>query len=169
MSEPGILVAGIGNIFLGDDAFGVEVARRLMARPQPDAVRIVDFGIRGVDLAFALLDGYRSVLLIDTLSRGGAPGTLHLLELNGVRSATVLTPHAMVPSSALDFARAMGAGLENIHLLGCEPLSFGPEREEGGGLSEPVAAAVGEAVVWVEAFVSRQLEDGPATVSIGPP
>jgi len=156
MSESEILVAGIGNIFLGDDAFGVEVARRLMVRPQPETVRVVDFGIRGIDLGFALLDGYRLVLLIDTLQRGGAPGTLYLMDLRESRSTPVLAPHAMVPTNALGLARAMGATLENIYLLGCEPQSFGSETEGGGQLSESVAAAVGEAVVWTESFVAAQ-------------
>ena len=78
--RPKILVAGIGNIFLGDDAFGVEVARRLSARPQPEAVRVADFGIRGYDLAYALLDGYDTTILIDACPRGDAPGTLYVIE-----------------------------------------------------------------------------------------
>src|SRR5436309_933525 len=81
MQSPRILVAGIGNIFLGDDAFGVEVAQRLARRPLPDAVRIVDFGTRGLDLAYALLDGYEAVILVDASPRGGPPGTLYVLEL----------------------------------------------------------------------------------------
>src|SRR6516225_7125141 len=80
MEQPRILVAGIGNIFLGDDAFGVEVARRLAARPQPDGVRVADFGIRGIDLTYALLDGYETVILVDATPRGGQPGTLYVIE-----------------------------------------------------------------------------------------
>lgn len=80
MAQPRILVAGIGNIFFGDDAFGVEVARRLLERPWPEKVRVVDFGIRGFDLAYAFLDGYDKVILVDTIQRGGTPGTLYVIE-----------------------------------------------------------------------------------------
>lgn len=164
MSEPQILVAGIGNVFLGDDAFGVEVARRLQARPQPESVRVVEFGIRGLDLAFALLDGYRCVLLIDALQRGGAPGTLYLMEAREARPTAVWNPHAMVPASALGLASAMGASLDGIHLLGCEPLSLAADPDGGGGLSEPVAAAVGEAVAWAESFLARRFQTNIAFV-----
>src|ERR1700756_1973684 len=75
-----ILIAGIGNIFLGDDAFGSEVARRLMRRTWPPEVRVEDFGIRGFDLAFALLEAYKLTILIDAVPRGGAPGTLYRIE-----------------------------------------------------------------------------------------
>src|SRR4051794_33940377 len=80
MMPPRVLVAGIGNIFLGDDAFGVEVAQHLARREWPDGVRVVDFGIRGLDLTYALLDGYEVVILVDALPRGGQPGTLYVLE-----------------------------------------------------------------------------------------
>jgi hydrogenase maturation protease len=83
MSLPRVLVACIGNIFLGDDAFGVEVAQRLAGRGLPEGVRVVDFGIRGLDLTFALLDDYEAVILVDATPRGGDPGTLYVLELDG--------------------------------------------------------------------------------------
>src|SRR5262249_52140263 len=82
-SRPRVLVAGIGNIFLGDDAFGVEVVRRLASRAVPPAVRVADFGIRGVDLTFALLEGFETAILVDAASRGGLPGALYVLELSG--------------------------------------------------------------------------------------
>src|SRR5947209_6163179 len=82
MTQPRLLVAGVGNIFLGDDAFGVEVVQRLLRRPQPDGVRVVDFGIRGLDLSYALLDGYEAVILVDAAPRGAPAGTLHVLELD---------------------------------------------------------------------------------------
>src|SRR6266853_193590 len=78
--RPRVLIAGVGNIFLGDDAFGVEVAQRLARRPLPEGVRVVDFGIRGLDLAYALLDRYEAVVLVDAAPRGGAPGTIYVLE-----------------------------------------------------------------------------------------
>ncbi|MGH7848434.1 MAG: hydrogenase maturation protease, partial [Candidatus Binatia bacterium] len=77
MTPAKILVAGIGNIFLGDDGFGVEVARELAKRKLPESVRVVDFGIRGFDLAYALLDGYDLTILVDAAPRGGLPGTLY--------------------------------------------------------------------------------------------
>ena len=80
LSLPRILVAGIGNIFLGDDAFGVEVVRRLSAREWPANVRVTDFGIRGYDLAYALLDGYDTTILIDACPRGELAGTLYVIE-----------------------------------------------------------------------------------------
>ena len=82
MTQPHILIACVGNIFLGDDAFGVEVAQRLMRGGLPDSVRVVDFGIRGLDLTYALLDGYETVILVDATPRGGPPGTLYVLELS---------------------------------------------------------------------------------------
>src|SRR3954462_334859 len=78
--RPRLLIAGVGNIFLGDDAFGVEVVQRLARRPLPEGIRVVDFGIRGLDLAYALLDGYEATILVDALPRGGPPGTLYVLE-----------------------------------------------------------------------------------------
>lgn len=75
-----ILVAGVGNIFNGDDAFGVEVVRRLAQRKLPDGVRAIDFGIRGIDLTYALLDGYGALVLVDTAQRGELPGTISIVE-----------------------------------------------------------------------------------------
>ena len=84
-----VLVAGIGNIFLGDDAFGSEVARRLVGEHWPEDVRVVDFGIRGLDLTFALIDGYETVILVDAVPRGGEPGTVYTLEADKLGSITV--------------------------------------------------------------------------------
>lgn len=86
MQRPRVLVAGIGNIFLGDDAFGVEVTRRLLTRPWPDGVRVVDFGIRGLDLTYALLDGADAVVLIDAVRRGGPPGTVPVRSMSSSRT-----------------------------------------------------------------------------------
>ncbi len=87
-----ILVAGIGNLFLGDDGFGVALADRLARRALPDGVEVVDYGIRGMDLAFAILDGYHAVVLLDATPRGGAPGTLYLLEIDPEQEAEVVSP-----------------------------------------------------------------------------
>src|ERR1700719_105979 len=102
-----LLIAGVGNIFLGDDAFGVEGAQRLARRPLPEGVRVVDFGIRGLDLAYALLDGYEAVVLVDAAPRGGRPGTLYVLEpepgpaLPPGEGAPLIEAHNMNPARVL--------------------------------------------------------------------
>ena len=137
-----ILVAGIGNIFLGDDAFGSEVARQLAGRLKTPHVRVVDFGIRGLDLAYALMDGYDATILIDAVARGGKPGTLYVIEpdlneLNQIEAA--VEAHAMDPVRVLELARSMGTELRNIRIVGCEPETFGPDDEGQMGLSPCVA------------------------------
>jgi hydrogenase maturation protease len=144
-----ILIAGVGNIFLGDDAFGVEVARRLAGRPWPPEIRVVDFGIRGLDLTYALLENYDRVILVDAVQRGGKPGTLYLIEPL-LESAGAMQTHEMAPAKALAAAKAMGAALANVVLVGCEPESFGSEEEPRMGLSWAVNAAVDEAVELIE-------------------
>jgi hydrogenase maturation protease len=160
---PTILVAGIGNIFLGDDAFGVEVVNRLIRCEMPEGVRVVDFGIRGFDLTYALMDGAEVTILVDACPRGGTPGDLYVVEpelkssepTDGPQPA--LDAHTMNPVSVLFAAKAMGARLNKILLLGCEPQTFGPE-EGCMGLSEPVALAVERAVPLLESVVKRILE-----------
>ncbi|MGH7823596.1 MAG: hydrogenase maturation protease [Candidatus Binatia bacterium] len=165
MTPTRILVAGIGNIFLGDDAFGVEVVRRLSCRQLPENVRVVDFGIRGFDLAYALMDGYDTTILVDAVPRGGEPGTLYTIEpdlnqLNGLSAGELmLDTHAMNPLRVLALAKSMNGEFRRILLVGCEPETFGPE-EGRMGLSAPVEAAVNEAVAMVESLVSKILEAG---------
>jgi hydrogenase maturation protease len=150
---PRILVAGIGNIFLGDDAFGCEVALRMMTHALPENIRVVDFGIRGLDLVFTLLDGYDQVILIDAVPRGKAPGTLYTIEpdLDSLGPAPVLEGHSMDPARVLAVARSMGAKFRKIVLAGCEPES--PEPVERIGLSQVVRNAVAPAVVLVEELI----------------
>lgn len=155
-----ILIAGIGNIFLGDDAFGVEVARRLSAREWPQNVRVTDFGIRGYDLAYALLDGYDTTILIDACPRGEPAGTLYVIEpdlenLGGPEEGAV-EAHSMNPVSVLRLAKSMGGPLKRILLVGCEPGTLGPQ-EGLMGLSQPIEVAVVEAVKLVEAMVEKIL------------
>src|SRR5262245_23726453 len=112
MSAPRILVAGIGNIFLGDDAFGVEVAQQMAHRTLPEGVRVVDFGIHSFDLAYALLDNYDATILVDAVPRGGAPGTLYLIEpaldqLDAFDGQT-LEGHDMNPVKVLQLAKTLG-------------------------------------------------------------
>ncbi len=159
-----ILIACIGNIFHGDDAFGVEVARRLAGRSLPPEARLVDFGIRSFDLAYALLDGYDVAILVDATSRGQAPGTLYTLEIdpNAVEereeSPADLGAHGMNPASVLRMARAMGGSFGRILLVGCEPETLDSDEEGMMGLSPTVQAAVDVAADMVEALALRFLE-----------
>ncbi|HLJ48695.1 MAG TPA: hydrogenase maturation protease [Bryobacteraceae bacterium] len=150
--KPRILVAGIGNIFLGDDAFGCEVAQRLAARTLPENIRVVDYGIRGYDLAYALMDDYTAAILVDATSRGERPGTLYTLEIDttAMRSGSG-DPHGMDPVHVLAMVRAMGGKPPRIYLVGCEP----GETEERMGLSEPVQAALDGAAEMVESLIHR--------------
>ena len=156
---PGVLVAGIGNIFLGDDAFGVEVAKRLSAVQVPPEVSVRDFGIRGIHLAYELLEGnYRTTILVDAVPRGGKPGTVYLIEPEAGGSTNVTADaHSMTPDAVLAMLRALGGESGRILIVGCEPASV----EEGIGLSEPVQAAVGEAVKLIHELIAR--EDVPAS------
>lgn len=158
MSEARILIACIGNIFLGDDGFGCEVAKRLTTRKLPDEVRLVDFGIRGFDLAYALLDGYEVTIFVDATPRGGEPGTLYtiepdLSELNEVDAqAMMVETHGMNPMKVLCMVKSMGGEFKRILLVGCEPETLGGVAGQMG-LSAPVEAAIDEAVEAVESLV----------------
>ena len=152
-----ILVAGIGNIFMGDDAFGCEVAKKLSARELPADVRLVDYGIRGLDLTYALLDNPDLTILIDAIHRGGAPGTLYTIEpeVESEGDERVDT-HSMDPVRVLQAARAMGGAAGRILLVGCEPGDLGGE-EGRMGLTPPVAAALDEAAGMVEELIQKEL------------
>ncbi|GAA5022265.1 hydrogenase maturation protease [Kitasatospora paranensis] len=157
-----VLVAGVGNIFLGDDGFGVEVVRRLTGRQLPDGVEVVDIGVRGVHLAYQLLDGYETLVLVDATARGGSPGTVYLLEAPAPGAiepqAPALDGHRMGPDAVLALLATLSAGTggvppRRVLVVGCEPASLAEEI----GLSEPVAAAVDEAV---ELVLTVLAEDG---------
>ncbi len=160
---PSILIAGIGNIFLGDDAFGSEVARRLLRRSWPAHVRVEDFGIRGFDLTFALSDGYDTVILVDATPRCGEPGTLYTIEpdLSELDRMTpegaAIDPHGMNPLRVLAVAKSMGAEFRKIFIIGCEPSpeTVDPEGPGEMGLSQPVRDALNEAVNVIEILVAR--------------
>jgi hydrogenase maturation protease len=161
-TEPArILVAGIGNIFLGDDAFGVEVVKRLAMHEFPAGVRVVDFGIRGFDLAYALQDGYEATILVDAYPHGQPPGTVSLVEPDLSKldepQQGMVEAHGMDPLNVLRMASAMNGGLKKILLVGCEPATFGGE-EGRMGLSETVEAAVDEAARLVASVVDRILQ-----------
>jgi len=161
---PRILIAGIGNIFLGDDAFGVEVARSLFQRRLTDVVLVKDFGIRGFDLAYSLLHPWDAVILVDALPRGEAPGTLFVIEPSLPRPGDpaspdkAINPHGMDPESVLTLAVSMGPISAKVFLVGCEPNDFGDELEGRMGLSVPVQAAVEEASNMIEDLIGRILE-----------
>src|SRR5580704_3046369 len=163
-----ILIAGIGNIFLGDDAFGGEVVKGLARRPIPPGVRLKDFGIRGIDLTYELLEDYDRVILVDVMQRGEKPGTVYVMEPNlemaersSIPQAIDAQPiesmqtHEMSPMRVLAAARAMGAQLRSILIVGCEPESFGSAEEPQMGLSRVVAVAVDEAVAVIEALLAE--------------
>ena len=129
MSEK-ILIACVGNIFLGDDGFGVEVAASLIKRQLPDGVMVKDFGIRGFDLAYALLDPWDLVVIVDALARGEAPGTLYVIEPDRPGSGDAsINPHGMDPARVLNLAASMGTISAQVLVLGCEPHDFGHEFE----------------------------------------
>jgi hydrogenase maturation protease len=150
-----ILIAGIGNIFFGDDAFGCEVAAELAKRSWPDGVTVVDFGIRAYDLAYAVMDGYDATVLIDAAPRNEKPGTVYLLELNPDKLETgaeeIADAHALTPVRVLQLIRALGGRAENLYLIGCEPARL--DAEGVIGLSDEVRNAVPIAVKMIESIV----------------
>lgn len=155
-----ILIAGIGNIFLGDDAFGVEVAAELSRRSLPPEALVVDFGIRSYDLAFALGDGYEAAILVDAAPRGEAPGTVSLIEpdlahLARLESAAV-DAHVMNPASVLRLAESLGGRPRRLYLVACEPADLGPE-DGRLGLSDAARAAVPKAVLMIESLIAKLL------------
>ncbi|MGH9131171.1 MAG: hydrogenase maturation protease [Acidimicrobiales bacterium] len=155
-----VLVAGIGNIFLGDDGFGVEVVRRLEGKPMPEGVRVIDFGIRGIHLAYELMNGYDTLVLVDALPRGEEPGTVTLFEPEiEIESEETRQPmmdaHGMDPATVLGMLSDLGGKVDRILLVGCEPSTV----EEQMGLSEPVAAALDEAVAVVMRLITEASSD----------
>jgi hydrogenase maturation protease len=156
VSEPlGTLVAGVGNLFLGDDGFGVEVVRRLRPR---SGLTVVDFGIRGWDLAFALGQSWQQVILVDAVASGHPPGTLTVIEpdLQALISdpPAALASHTLIPGQVLALARSMGP-VPPIRLVGCQPGDLPDEDDVQVGLSAPVAAAVEPALRLIDELVDR--------------
>ena len=156
-----ILVAGIGNIFLGDDAFGCDVARELSARALPAEVTVRDFGIKSYDLAYALAENYEVIILVDATPRGDASGTTYLVEIDPRELAALEPespdPHTMNPVNALKMAQSVGPiTAKKIYLVGCEPAKV---EAEGGeiGLSEPVQRAIPQAIELIERVLTLEL------------
>ncbi|MBS2961487.1 hydrogenase maturation protease [Actinocrinis puniceicyclus] len=153
------VVAGIGNILLGDDGFGVEVARRLSGRALPPGVEVSDVGIRSVHLAFDLLDGCRLLILADASARGETPGTVTLLEVDPATPGpggpdgdmAAFDAHGLGPDAVLGLLGSLGARVGRILAVVCEPA----DTEPGIGLSPPVAAAVDAAAELIERLVAE--------------
>ncbi|GAC1363081.1 MAG: hydrogenase maturation protease [Ktedonobacteraceae bacterium] len=160
-----VLIACIGNIFLGDDGFGVEVAQHLRRRAYPPGVQVIDFGISGIELAYSLLNPYDELVLVDAVQRGKQPGTVYLIEpdltainvqTGGEARRVGLDTHSMDPLKVLAFARTLGAQPVHTLLVGCEIASIGNQEdytEMQMGLSAPVQAAVAEAVNMVDQLI----------------
>ncbi|WP_375540766.1 hydrogenase maturation protease, partial [Streptomyces sp. TRM64462] len=164
-----LLVAGIGNIFLADDAFGCEVVGAVRARPLPPEAEVADFGIRGMDLAYRLLEGYDVAVFVDAAPRGAPPGTLYLIEA-GVPGPEAAVPeaHGMDPARVLALAARIGDGpLPRVVVLGCEPLVRlrGDEEDVTVGLSAPVRAAVPRAAELLRTVVRALLADPGAPLT----
>ncbi|MGH7874121.1 MAG: hydrogenase maturation protease, partial [Candidatus Binatia bacterium] len=162
-----VLIAGVGNIFLQDDGFGVEVARRLALETLPSWVRVVDFGIRGVHLAYEMLDGgYHTTILIDAAPRGEQPGTVYLIEPDlksfASQPAASFDAHGMDPQLVFSTLQSFGGVPGRVLIVGCEPL----ECDEGIGLSEPVQRGVNEAVQLVHAVI-EDLARADAMTGVG--
>jgi hydrogenase maturation protease len=144
-----VLVAGVGNAWLQDDAFGAECARRLEARGVPEGVTVMDFGTGGLDLAYELMRGYDALVLLDASRQGGAPGTLYVLEPEladyggPIEDGEVINPHGMDPATVLRFVNAIGGFSGKVVVIGCEP---GAVDDVGLGLTPPVEAAVERAL-----------------------
>lgn len=147
-----VLVAGLGNIFLGDDGFGVEVVRRLASADLPAHVKVADIGIRGVHLAYEMLEDYGLTILVDTVSRGDPPGTVYVIrhESAGAAAAAV-DAHSMNPDSVLALLDNLGGTAANVWIVGCEPA----DTEERIGLSDTASAAVEEAVRAVVELIEQ--------------
>jgi hydrogenase maturation protease len=164
-----ILVAGIGNIFLGDDAFGVEVVQQLIHRPLPTNVQVLDYGIRSYDLAYALMQEWELVILVDAVSRGEKPGTVYTIEpeLAEIDAAPSLDAHTMNPVSVLQLVRALGGEPARVLVVGCEPMSLEPDETTGEiGLTAPVQDAVHVAIeVIEELLVSSSLNSKKAAIA----
>lgn len=140
-----VLIAGVGNMFFGDDGFGVEVARRLVEDPPPGA-RVADFGIRSIHLVYELLEPVDVCIIVDCMPRGAAPGTLYVLEPDPVRDeASVANAHGMDLSVVFAAVQDLAGRMPLTRVVGCEPAT----TEPGIGLSSSVTQAVPAAIALV--------------------
>lgn len=164
---PRILVAGVGNAWLGDDGFGGEVARRLERRELPAGVAVMDAGTGGLDLAYEVMRGYDALLILDVSRQGGEPGTLYVMEVaegsiaGSIDDGEAINPHSMDPQTVLRFVRSVGAWPGRVLVIACEPQDV---EELGVGLSKEVQAAVERAVE----LVTQTAEDLRADAALEP-
>jgi hydrogenase maturation protease len=160
--EKQILVAGVGNAWLQDDAFGGEVARRMEAEGVPSGVTVMDFGTGGLDLAYEVMRGYDGLVILDASRHGGEPGTLYVIEPERdeiapeIADGEMIDPHGMDPATMLRFVRATGGWPGKVVVIGCEP---GEVDEVGLGLTPPVAAVVGRAIELVRETIAELQTD----------
>ena len=148
------LVAGVGNVFQRDDAFGVEVIRLLEGRPRPPGVKVADFGIRGVHLVYELLDGCDLFVLVDAAQRGCAPGTVTVLEVEPEHLPSpsgVMDAHGLAPDQVFAMLAALGGRPGRSLVVACEPADV----SAGMGLSDQVREALPQAVRAVEEILER--------------
>jgi hydrogenase maturation protease len=165
-AAPRMLVAGIGNIFLGDDGFGVAVARRLQRQQLPEGVEVADFGIRGIDLAYALQAEYDAVVFVDAAPRGEAPGTISVIEPEFDPGEVAIDTHGMDPVRVLAHARALGRVPDRVLVVACEPerVVHGEHDEDlVGELSPTIRAAVENAVLVIESLVTELMAELEST------
>lgn len=161
-TEKQILVAGVGNVFLQDDGFGTEVARRLEARGVPSGVTVLDFGTGGLKLAYEVMRGYDALVLVDISRQDGEPGTLYVMEPEpesvdgGLQEGDAINPHGMDPRTVLRFVKAVGGWPGKVVVIACEPAAI---EDTGIGLSAPVTAAVDGAVELVLKTVEELRSD----------
>ena len=150
--EKQILVAGVGNAWLQDDAFGGECARRLEARGVPSGVTVMDFGTGGLDLAYEVMRGYDALVILDASRQGGEPGTLYVMEAeredfpDAIEDGENIDPHGMDPKTMLRFVKAVGGWPGKVVIIACEP---GEVDEVGMGLTPKVEAAMEQALALV--------------------
>jgi hydrogenase maturation protease len=147
-----ILVAGVGNIFLGDDGFGVEVAQRMAQTELPAGVEVGDFGIRGIHLAYELGD-YETTILVDATPRGGKPGDLYAMELEVGEGSGIIDAHGMTPDAVLDLVEVIGGTAGRVLLVGCEPADVSP----GMDLSGPVTQAIEPAMDLIRELIEKEM------------
>jgi hydrogenase maturation protease len=160
VAQKQILVAAVGNLWLRDDGFGGEVARRLERRELPKGVHVADFGTGGLDLAYEVMRGYDALILVDVSRQGGEPGTLYVMEADAdsvggaIEDGETINPHGMDPQTVLRFVKAVGGWPGKVIVIACEPTVV---EEMGIGLTESVEGAVDRAVELVEQTVAEVL------------
>ncbi len=155
-----VLIAGVGNIFFGDDGYGCEVISRMRDETYPDDVRVEDYGIRGTHLAFELVSGYEGAILIDAVPKGGEPGSLYVIEPDVEAAKGTADAHSMDLQTVFAFMRTLDGTPPRILIIGCEPASAGEEM----GLSEAVERAVGRTIPLVREVFEKHFASAPAQV-----